>query len=533
MAATLSVFSLDRAHKWMLAPDVASTRQIELRNDSSDPIECHLTVEEPSAASASPAVLSVPARHTRTADIIFLANWSPERDRRVVLSARDGRGNLLTKFELEIGAVDSSDCNVVLNWKEEIVLNGTLAGFKLTCAITNRSESPRTFELEFSPHPALRFPDRKQVTLAAAASAIFEIPIEWNRSVRDAHGWNHPRVIEVSVPVTQGRRTAVLLWAAIEHNLAPYLTNADRVGQFTSEAGPEPVAMLPGEAAAASARPNFLSKSPGQSKYEELLEIRKLEEGVVGPVPVRKSITPLDTQPARESFLRRMPPATLAITGIAVAAVALAGLYFTRTPSPPAQSAAPFHVTPLALGSTTKQHASRPAQQNVSHVASPAAVTATAVRQENQAVAAVLASTEGSTQPTSASQSGTVAAKRPAQHSAPARVASEPHAAPARPAAPVDRSAAVVALADPQVSYASGGRAVSVDWNISSQSAAVVQLLDDRGKIIGHTSVRGSNNHALVRLPRGYHGPVYVEVIARGFHGERVVQSASLTSPNG
>ncbi len=102
----------------------------------------------------------------------------------------------------------------------------------------------------------------------------------------------------------------------------------------------------------------------------------------------------------------------------------------------------------------------------------------------------------------------------------------QPHVAP-----PVDRTIAVVALAEPDVAYAAGGRAIAIRWYVQAQDHAVVHVLNERSKIIAQSSIPGNRSHALVNLPRGYHGGVSVEVIAIGYHGERVVQSASLGPP--
>jgi hypothetical protein len=93
----------------------------------------------------------------------------------------------------------------------------------------------------------------------------------------------------------------------------------------------------------------------------------------------------------------------------------------------------------------------------------------------------------------------------------------------------IDRNA-VVTLSSVDAAYASGGRAVKVAWSGSAQAGATVQVLDFTGKIIASRDVRGDRSSTTIRLPRGYRGSVSVQVIALGYHGERVVQSASLAS---
>src|SRR5579872_3258565 len=118
MGTPVSVFPVDRSRRWIIAPGIASTRQIQIRNDSAAPVELQLKVEEPAAASVSPANLTLTPRQSRNVDVIFLADWSPSNDKRVVVSVRDSTGELLVNFVQEVIAADSSDCSVVLTWKE-------------------------------------------------------------------------------------------------------------------------------------------------------------------------------------------------------------------------------------------------------------------------------------------------------------------------------------------------------------------------------------------------------------------------------
>jgi hypothetical protein len=92
---------------------------------------------------------------------------------------------------------------------------------------------------------------------------------------------------------------------------------------------------------------------------------------------------------------------------------------------------------------------------------------------------------------------------------------------------PVDRNQ-VVMLSDVEAAYASGGHAVNVAWSAAAQASAIVQLVDFTGKIIASRTVRGNGSQTVVRLPKGYHAPLSVNVTAFGYHGERVVQSAAL-----
>jgi hypothetical protein len=432
------------------------------------------------------------------AEVIFLANWSPDQEGALVLSLRDPQGEQLATFAHELVAAESSDCSVGLDIKEPVLLDGILAGFKLWFSIKSRSATPRRFEVDFAPHPSLRFPERKTDTLAPGEATAYEVPVEWDRSVRDIHFWNHPLVIEVFVPVTQGRRTATVSWSLVEQRLEQYLTADDRVAR-----------VVPAESAAQSERPAFVHKTPGQLKYTELIELKKLEQAVVGVAHVRTPINAGETESAKKPFLQRQLFATIASTAIGIVALALTALFFLRPPvlHP---TTAPVHVTPPKLSTPVLAHA-KPASTlhlTAGPVARPVCTTVEGASQS--AVAAVDYSKEA------------VAAT-----AKPKTVALAPRRLPA-PLPMIDRNA-VVALSGVGAAYTSGGRAVSVAWTGSAQASATVEVLDFTGKIIASRTVRGDRSAATVRLPRGYHGSVSVQVIANGYHGERVVESAALT----
>lgn len=510
MSAPISVFSLDLSRRWIIAPGVASTRQIQVRNDSGAAIECHLKVEEPSAASVSPATVTLDPRQSRNVDVIVLADWTPANDKRVVISVRDEQGNLIVNFAQDIIAADGSDCSVTLTWKEPVVLDNVLSGLKFYCTITSRSASTRNFEIDFTPHPALRFPERKKVTLEPGESSSFEVPIEWRRSVHDATGWNHPRVIEVIVPVSQGRRTAVVLWESVEPNIAQYLTDDDRA----------PTATLPPEITGTPPFPGFVEQPGSDADYQRLLSLKQLEQSVVGPAQVRsKVVTPPELERGQR---KRISPAT-AILVLALLALAIGAVFYLH-PSEPGPAAAPYQLRPVPLGSFSSAPAANKSQKKVQSKATPHATL-----------------TASSIAVTSPPQIAPAAVLPPVkQHAiataAPIATATAAAAAPAQPAPPpltkIDRGATVVALADPEVRYVSGGRAVAVRWYVQGQDHALVHVLNDRSVIVAQSSVPGNRSHTIVRLPLGYHGGLSVEVIAIGFHGERVVQSAYL-SPTG
>ena len=507
MGTPISVFPVDRSRRWIIAAGIASTRQILARNDSSDPVELHLKVEEPGTASVSPAIVALNSRQSRTVDVILLADWSPDRDKRIVISLRDAQGNLLVNFAQELIAADSSDCSVTLTWKEPVLIDGTLSGVKLYCTLTSRSATPRTFEVDFTPHPALRFPERKKVTLEPGDSTTFEVPIEWHRNVHDATGWNHPRVIEVTVPVSQGRRTAVVLWEAIEPELAQYLTDEDRA----------PTAVLPPDVSAAPPFPGHVEQPGSDADYQRLLSQKQLEQAVVGPAQTRTRLT---TSPELSAPMRRnMSLTTRATLVIAIVALVVAAVFYLR-PQEPGTNSLAYRVSPAPLVSLTP-----PPVKNKQKKALPAKAAA---------VAAAMLTSANTNAPQTFSQAAPSAHPRSANTPVPAPATAATASAteaPPRPAATIDRGAAIVALADPEVSYASGGRAVAITWYVQAQDHALIHVLNDQSVIIAQSTVPGTRSHAVIRLPRGYHGGVSVEVIAIGYHGERVVQSASLSPP--
>lgn len=494
MTTPLTTFACDRSQRWILVPGVASARQIEIRNETDSPLEVHVHVEDPSTASASPATMTIQPHHSRIADIIFLANWSPAQDRRATVSLRDGQGNQLSSFSQELVAADSSDCSLSLELKDDVLVDKAMIAMKLWCTVASRSATPRRFEIDLAPHPALRFPERKTVTLAPGESAAFEVPVQWNRAIRDVQGWNHPRVIEGFVPVSDGRRTAILSWEQVEQRLAPYLTSDDQQAKLTPA---QPLGLR---------RTSFMEKTPGQLKYEELIELKRLEQSVVSATPARASVKPMDELEA--SAKRRLPIAPLVTIAFALVALVLAGFFFLRPPGKQATDGL-ISVSPLKLSPAPAVHASArsTAGSFPASIATPVWAGATQVAQQN-AVASSSTSAQGPSQKNSA----IAPAIKPV------------------PLPTIDRSQ-VVGLSGVAAEYAQGGRSVSVAWYGTAQASALVELVDFSGKVIASRSVPGGSTAAMLRLPRGYHGSVSVDVTAFGYHGERVVQTASLSPP--
>ena len=67
-------------------------------------------------------------------------------------------------------------------------------------------------------------------------------------------------------------------------------------------------------------------------------------------------------------------------------------------------------------------------------------------------------------------------------------------------------------------------------WDSYAQAKADIQVLDARNVIVAQTTV-GRRMAAVLPLPRGYRGSLYVQVTAMGYDGERVVDSTALGPP--
>jgi len=255
--------------------------------------------------------------------------------------------------------------------------------------------------------------------------------------------------------------------------------------------------------------------SPGQLKYTELLELKKLEQAVVGAAPARVPVRPAEQPAHAKASARWSAVATLGTMAFAVVGLVLAALFFLRPPVVH-PATAPVHVAPPDLPTAViTMHKVPPRPKHLAGTGPIAKPVWTSVAvAEGQTVAGVDSSQEQAH------------ARAPAAP-APAAVALAPVPKPVHHVA-VNRNA-VVSLNGVDAAYAAGGRAVSVAWSGSAQAGATVQVLDYNGKIIASRDVPGNRSSTTIRLPRGYHGSVSVQVIALGYHGERVVQSAFLT----
>ncbi|HEU5481297.1 MAG TPA: hypothetical protein VFU90_15735, partial [Candidatus Tumulicola sp.] len=229
MSSSLVITAADKSGRWYVLPGTSNSYDLTVANQSDHAVLCKLTLDEPGDAGAvSPSSLTLKGGESRNVSVAFKPEWLTLRDRKAVVTARDAAGSVLATFVGDLVAATATDCSVSLAWKDEIGGDGSLRGFILGCTVRSISSMPGVFEPEFTPHPSLRFPETQRITLGPGESSTFDVPIVWNRSSRDNEGWNHPRSIEVVVPVTHGRRSATAPWDLVQHHIEPHLTDADK-----------------------------------------------------------------------------------------------------------------------------------------------------------------------------------------------------------------------------------------------------------------------------------------------------------------
>jgi hypothetical protein len=490
-----------------------------------------------------------------------------------VITVSDAAGQVLTTIERELVSGSSTDATIDLTWKAPIVEDGKLCGFVLLCAIRSLSGGADDFTPEFGAHPSLCFPTLSPVWLEPGETAHLELPIRWDRALRDAEGWNHPRAIEVFVAVSQGRRSGRLSWDVVQRSIAAMLDRSDRSPVVerkaaspslapTSPAGAPPVP----DVASNGVKPPTTTPPPSQpppSKSAVPKKIRDIDselainfegyrpafqlvngkgasqavqpvfgdELIAAPSNGAIKVDDLDSsivgsglnyarngnagKPASQSGLRRVP---LAAWAAAVAVVAVLGFALLRPHAPATQSTS---------GAAT---ASAPATVAVK----VASVKAPSRAARPSYVIARVAPKPKPSAPSPATIAQTPAATTPPAVQAkplPAQVATAAHRTPARQIAPrpapINRSA-LPEIASVDAAYATRGHAVRLEWYSTSQASAAVQLTDARGTLIAQSAVNGGRSRLLIGLPRGFHGGVYIQVSVTGYHSERVVQTSSL-----
>ncbi|HEY5096362.1 MAG TPA: hypothetical protein VII69_14715 [Candidatus Eremiobacteraceae bacterium] len=229
MATNLTVESTDKSSRWYITPGTSSTYDLQVHNDTDRAVLCRVTLDShPDTGSVKPQSLTLQARETRNVSVTFGPDARLPRDRKAVITIKDAAGQALSTVERELVSGSSTDATLVLAWKEPIVENDKLCGFVLLCTIRSLSGGADDFTPEFAPHPSLRFPELAPVPIEAGATANFEVPIRWQRAARDAEGWNHPRAIEASVAVSQGRRSGRLSWDVVQRTIGEMLDRSDR-----------------------------------------------------------------------------------------------------------------------------------------------------------------------------------------------------------------------------------------------------------------------------------------------------------------
>lgn len=467
----------------------------------------------------NPSSVTLKAGESRNVSIAFKPEWLTLRDRKAVISARDAAGTVLATFVHDLVAATTTDCSISLAWKEPIEGDGALRGFVLLCTLRSISSTPGIFEPDFTAHPSLRLPEKQRITLGPGESTAFDVPVIWNRSARDNEGWNHPRTIEVGVPVTHGRRSATAPWDLVQQHIEPYLTDADRA-PLLARRPPPPQFKQPGGAPSvsgltASAMPEPTTAPVVTESHSARIARSELEAGVTAggmrlpPQPVSPHAPP----PADRETIA-VAPGTLLLIAFALGAIAIVVFWMLRQPpNITAVSTAPVQVVSPALPSArhnaSANHRPHPSGSHAPSTTVPPAV-ANPVAQSAGTQGPNATSAAASKQPPATAHRAS-AARRGA---APQRVS------------PIDRSA-LVQLDNVGAEYLRGGRAVHVSWDSYAQAGANVQLLNDQNTIIAQTTV-GRRMGAILPLPRGYRGNVYVQVTAVGYHGERVVSTTLL-----
>jgi len=531
MSSSLVITAADRTGRWYLLPGSSNSYDLTVANESDHAVLCKLTLDEPGDAGAvSPSSLTLKGGETRNVSVAFKPEWLTLRDRKAVVTARDAAGTVLATFVSDLVAATATDCSVSLAWKDEIGGDGGIRGFTLSCAVRSISSMPGVFEPEFTPHPSLHFPEKQRIALGPGEAATFDVPIIWNRSSRDPEGWNHPRSIEVVVPVTHGRRSATAPWDLVQHHIEPYLSDADKSPVITRRPPPPQFTQLGGAPAmsplAATMVPGPLPAAAAAGSHNARIEQAEMEAGVVvaprGAQPA--GLDPHPPQPIQTAPQHSRPvdretiaisPSTLLIIALDVSAIAIALVWIMRTsPGTAAVSTAPVPIASAAIPSGPPVVHKRKAPPNKrSSPATTASVTGAVQTDSTTAAASQSAVTTSS------------ATNAPQTHAQPAQTQ---RTSAARVSA-VDRSA-LVQLGDVGAEYMRGGRQVHVFWSSYAQARAQVQLLDDRSALVAQTVV-GRREAALLSLPREYRGSLYIQVTAIGYDGTRVVSTASLGPP--
>lgn len=332
MAQTCSIETLDRSGRWYFTPGAKSIYDLRIRNNANNPLECSLILEDPpSGATVAPPSFTLRGLEVRTVTVTFAADATVPRTQRVLLSLRDAAGAVLATFEHPLIITGGSDCTISLAWKDALVDAGEVRGFELTCSVRSQSDGPTSFPLTFTPHASLAFPTLAPVTLDPGESAELTIPVRWDRTIKDDNGANHPSLLEIGVPVSNGRRTSRIRWDAIETQLQPFVWNPVLAAAKTApgrngdsklsvaaarEHAAQPAQAAPAEPAQAAA--------PAQAAMP-------VQAAASTQAQASASAPPAD-QPTTQAAVP--PPATNATNGTAAAKVSSAGNGASAVPAP-------------------------------------------------------------------------------------------------------------------------------------------------------------------------------------------------------
>ena len=528
MSSSLVVTAADSSGRWYLLPGSSNSYDLKVANESDHAVLCKLGLDEPAdAGSVTPSTLTLKAGESRCVSVSFKPEWLTLRDRKAVITARDAAGTVLATFVHELIAATTTDCSVSLAWKEEIAGDAMLRGFVLSCTVRSISSTPGVFEPEFSQHPSLRFPEKQRITLGPGEISTFDVPVIWNRSARDNEGWNHPRTIEVSVPVTHGRRTATAPWDLVQQHIEPYLEEADRAPvlarrppppQFTTPGGGAPAGAPVVSQLAVAAPPEPAPSAAATETPAERLVRAEMEAAVTSTgmrLPPAVHVTP--RAPASRETIS-VAPGTLVLIALAVGAIAIVFVWMLRTPiATSAVSTTPVPVASLPI----------PTPAPAAHRPSPKAHPKPTPTSPGASATAQTTTTSASTGSTTPAPSAT-AKPHAASHASTHAPAQAHRAAPPR-VSPADRGA-LVQISDVGAEYARGGRQVHVFWDSYAQAKADVQVLDSHNTIVAEATT-GRREAVLLNLPRGFRGSLFVQVTAIGYDGVRVVSTTSLGPP--
>jgi len=425
LAQSLRIETLDRSGRWYLTPGSRSIYDLRVRNDAKDATDCSIIVEDPaSGVTVDPPTFTLRGHEVRTVTVLFSERANPTRAQRVLMKLCDNAGAQLASFEHPLIVTGGTDCSVELAFKDVIMQDGELQGFALLATVHSQSEAPCAFALTMTPHPALSVPELPPVQLEPGSGADVVIPVRWDQSKKDESGRNHPTLLEIGVPVSNGKRTKRLRWDSFAQRLtagkkpaggksqnAPPRAPSNRVPQ---PAALTPLLMLSGQMAL-KCLPNPAAAPANGAATNGVATIAKAEASAVEAMELPLFAAPQAEPPAKPS----------------ASASASAPPPVTAPKPQPAVSAPPAASAPPATPSQTPKIAAPPPASDAR--SSWAAVVTPAAALSEQAVPSKAAPTPSTPQvqaSTNAAPQATLPTTAPAAASSAAPSSSQP-AAPA------------------------------------------------------------------------------------------------------